>query len=220
MGAGSFAAGWLHLCFPNFALVLTRHGVVKISELEIGEEIKVMQKDNTIGWSPVIGWAHRDPEQDATFVELSTSSRKITLSPDHLLPVVKMGDDKHHHVKAGTVVKGDCVLQMTGDGFQTMPVTSLRTVESRGIYAPLTMAGTVVADGIAASCYASVPSHSAAHAALAPVRAAFELRPKTVAKHHEDKDGKVFTGASNYVDRLGRVGMKVLHPRHRVSCTV
>jgi hypothetical protein len=236
MGAGSFAAGWLRLCFPNFAIVYTPNGPKKVSELQIGEEVKVMQHDNTVGWSPVIGWCHKDIEQDASFLELMTSTQQtITLSPDHLLPVVRNGKKhrslRHHEVdgaeymKAGEVVQGDSVLQVTTtasgeERFQCVPVTSARTIESRGIFAPLTMTGTVVVDNIAASCYASVPSHAAAHAAVAPVRAAFELRPKTVAKHHEEREGKQFRGASNYVDRLGRLQMRVLHPRRGVECTV
>jgi hypothetical protein len=228
--------GWwiIPLCFPNFATVQTRQGAKKVSELQIGDEVKVMQRDNTVGYSPVIGWAHNDPEHAASFLELSTATKSITLSQDHLIPIVRNGETSHHrslrhhevdgleYVKAGKVVEGDCVLQVitspSGDeSFQCVPIAAKRVIQSRGIFAPLTMAGTVVVDNIAASCYAAVQSHATAHAALAPIRMAYELRPESAAKHHEDREGKVFSGAQNYVDRLGR--LKLHASRHRTTCT-
>jgi len=210
---------FIPLCFPSFVTVYTKNGPKQVSELAVGEEVKVMQHDTTVGWSPMIGWAHNDPKQDATFVEIWTAGRKaITLSPDHLMPVVRNGGSSRprwhegpEFVRAADLVEGDNILLVAGSGaeehFQLTPVTGRCSMQSVGIFAPLTMAGTVVVENTAASCYASVPSHSAAHAALAPIRAAYELRGvKAVSgKHHAEKDGKMFTGALNYVDKLGRM---------------
>jgi len=223
------------ICFPGTANVHTRHGLKSMTELEIGEDVKVMQHDNTVGWSPVIGWLHNDPKQDASFIELWTATKRvITMSADHLLPVVRNGDGEHRHslrhhevegaqyVTAGKVAVGDSVLVLTNSGngerLQCEPVTAHRTVQSCGIYSPLTNAGTVLVDHAAASCYASVPSHSAAHTAMAPIRAAYGLRgADAMAKHHTEKDGKVFTGAHSYVDKLGRARFHHKVADHKVA---
>jgi len=223
----------LPLCFPSHATVQTATGVKIMSDVKIGDTVKVMEGDKTVAFSTVYGWAHRDQAQDAEFVELLTAAGgKIVLSPDHLIPTVREKQGHHihlhrHHegeeevkfVMAGDLIVGDQVLQLfsfrtkessgqTGpfeERLQSVRITGTRRVQSRGIFAPLTMTGTVVVDGVAASCYAATKSHTAAHAALAPARAAYRVHPQSMERHHEDREGKQFKGALNYVDRLARV---------------
>jgi hypothetical protein len=216
-------------CFPASAAVKTENGQKRICDLQIGEKVKVMNGDGSVGFSTVYGWAHNDPEVHASFLQLFTEgNRAIALSKDHLILVRRSKDSsarQHHHmfhhndgtefefVQAGDVQEGDEVVQVhtcTGvagmEQFQPARVTGRTIVQSKGIYAPLTMEGTVVVDGTVASCYAATHSHTAAHAALAPARAQFHLRgPRSMAKHHSEKEGKRFHGALNYVDRLGRI---------------
>lgn len=47
-----------------------------------------------------------------------------------------------------------------------------------GYAAPLTMSGTLLVDGILASSYAVIESHSLAHAAMSPVRLWYKLQDK------------------------------------------
>jgi hedgehog protein len=220
-------------CFPSNATVITQlNQVLRVCDLEIGDVVKVMNEDGSVGFSPVYGWAHNDSNVEASFLQLHTDSqRTITLSKDHLILIrrSKGGSTRQHHhlfhkhdgtefefVQAGDVQEGDEVVQVHAfagaagvaavEQFQPARVTGRTILQSKGIYAPLTMEGTVVVDGTVASCYAATHSHTAAHAALAPARAQFRLRgPQSMAKHHSEKDGKRFHGALNYVDRLGRI---------------
>jgi hedgehog len=56
------------------------------------------------------------------------------------------------------------------DALDADAVASVRTVRRRGVFAPLTAAGTLVVDGVGASCYAVVSSHPLAHTVFAPFR--------------------------------------------------
>jgi hypothetical protein len=189
-----------------------------ISNLAIGDSVKVMKKDGSVGFSPVYGWAHNDHEVHASFLQLHTEgNRSITLSKEHLIPIRRKGGNARHrhqlheYVQAGDVQEGDEVLQLRAfapemEQIQPVRVTGRTLMQSKGIYAPLTLEGTVVVDGIVASCYAATHSHHAAHAALAPMRVQFRLRgPQSMVKQHSEKERKQYHGALNYVDRLGRI---------------
>lgn len=49
-------------------------------------------------------------------------------------------------------------------------VSAQSVVMDAGVFAPLTSSGTIVVDGIVASCYGSFYSHSLVHSAMAPLR--------------------------------------------------
>ena len=49
-------------------------------------------------------------------------------------------------------------------------VTNVTDEIKQGYIAPLTGEGTLIVDGVAASCYGTLSSHRVAHAALAPMR--------------------------------------------------
>ncbi|CAF4069593.1 unnamed protein product [Rotaria sp. Silwood1] len=49
-------------------------------------------------------------------------------------------------------------------------VSNVSDVIKQGYIAPLTEEGTIIVNNVAASCYATINSHYAAHAVLAPMR--------------------------------------------------
>lgn len=79
---------------------------------------------------------------------------------------------------ASEVRPGQCVLAARGEaGSRTSfsAVTSVQERRSTGLYAPLTQHGSLVVNGVLASCYAAVDSHRLAHWALAPLRFSYSL---------------------------------------------
>ena len=73
-------------------------------------------------------------------------------------------------------------------------VEKIETVYLEGIFAPFTLAGSIVVDGCLASCYASVGSlgfmsgHDIAHVATAPLRLAHRLGLGSLLQLSEDSD--------------------------------
>jgi hypothetical protein len=67
---------------------------------------------------------------------------------------------------------GDFVLQrnFNADHLQAVQVLGIQEILDRGLYAPLTAEGTVIVDGVVASCYAATEYEILAHIAMAPIR--------------------------------------------------
>ncbi|XP_029386202.1 indian hedgehog B protein-like [Echeneis naucrates] len=81
-------------------------------------------------------------------------------------------------VFASEVHPGQCVLTPQGEaGSQTIfsVVTFVHERRSTGLYAPLTQHGSIVVNGVLASCYAVVDTHHLAHWVLAPLRFFYSL---------------------------------------------
>jgi hypothetical protein len=205
MGVGFFA-----YCFPGDSQVVTPQGMKKMSELRLGDKVRVVNANGSVQWSDVCAWAHREPKRVAKYLRLSTdrTARQITISADHLLPVVAEGKVKF--MAAGDVRTGHAIVacDMTPTGGTqawTEQVQRVENVERVGVYAPITTVGTIAVDGVAASCYSSTRSHRVAHAAMKPVRASWSRHPEHAADHHH---GNHIAGSHVYIDRLAHVAGK------------
>ncbi|XP_059198538.1 indian hedgehog B protein-like [Centropristis striata] len=82
-------------------------------------------------------------------------------------------------VFASEVRPGQCVFTSQGKtGSKRAKLSVVTFVEeqsSTGLYAPLTQHGSIVVNGVLASCYAAVDNHHLAHLALAPLRFFYSL---------------------------------------------
>lgn len=81
-------------------------------------------------------------------------------------------------VFASKVHPGQCVLTAQGEegSHATFSVvTFVQERRSTGLYAPLTQHGSLVVNGVLASCYAAVDNHHLAHWVLAPLRFFYSL---------------------------------------------
>jgi hypothetical protein len=198
-------------CFPACSTALTPQGTKAMRDVAIGDAVRVVGPTGQAEWSQVIGWLHREPTSVGEYLRLTTSRRQVNISAEHLVATVKGG--KVDYIKAQEVEVGSPILECdVSSGTASIPVwgNAVQKVEkfrAEGIYAPLTMAGTIVVDGVAASCYASTRSHMAAHAAMKPMRTMWRHNPEKMQK--QPHVGKHIAGAHRYVDVLARVAGKV-----------
>ncbi|XP_063218456.1 indian hedgehog protein [Bacillus rossius redtenbacheri] len=163
-------------CFPGDATVALPGGRTSpLSQLRLGQLVLAAHAaSGEPVFSEVLAFLDRDPAPRRQFVRLSTASgRNVTLTPAHLLAA-----PGGCHVFAGALRPGDEVLALGPGGGDPRPdaVVAAEPVLARGVYAPLTRHGTLVVDGVLASCYAVVRSQAVAHLALAPLRLAYNLR--------------------------------------------
>ncbi|KAK8405836.1 hypothetical protein O3P69_001957 [Scylla paramamosain] len=164
--AGSKLGG----CFPGRGEVVTPQGSVPLEVVRAGDLVQVMREDGSLAFSPVLMFLHRDPRVSRSFLRLTTASgTTLTLTSSHLIFLLEGGlapsatptvEDALQHggvVLAGRLESGDFLL-VAGEG-------GVRLEK-----------GTVVVDGVVASCYAVIDSQAIAHWAFLPVRLYINLR--------------------------------------------
>lgn len=163
-------------CFPATALLRDRHQQLKrMDNLEIGDEVHVIY-ENELHLEPVFTFIHRQKEVMQEFLKITTSKNKILkITGDHLLFVEKTGQALT--IPAREVRIGDKVYVKEEHGVQTDPVQRISTVYETGVYAPVTLSGTILVNDVHTSCYFDVLSHEWSHRAMGIARAVHHLSP-------------------------------------------
>ncbi len=138
----------------------------RLDELRIGQEVL----DSNMRFAKVVGWLHRVPSLETDFLEIDHLTGKLLVTPDHLLYCSTAGNYiPSRDVKSLEVVYIDGTLI-------TSEIHRKSVVKRRGIYAPLTASGSLLVNGVHASCYASPGelavevTQAAGNLALAPFR--------------------------------------------------
>ncbi|XP_061579684.1 indian hedgehog B protein-like [Cololabis saira] len=148
-------------------------------------------------FSPVVSFLDRQPDVTKTFYIIGTDAgRNITLTAAHLIFATDcagqasesgweetsqetQGEGRPSHgaplrtVFASEVRPGQCVFTSAGEAKSHARLSVVNFVEEQratGLYAPLTQHGSIVVNGVLASCYAFVDSHELSHWAMAPLR--------------------------------------------------
>ena len=80
-----------------------------------------------------------------------------------------MSDGSLESVFADEIEKGDKLVSWKGSKMTEETVVAVEPAVEKGTWAPFTMEGTLLVDGLLASCYASF-SHDVSELALAPVK--------------------------------------------------
>ena len=160
-------------CFPGSSMVTLQSGEsIPISALQSGDRILAMSSFGTSVYSEFLSFLHVDHSSLYQYIDIYAGEAVLHISAKHLL--YKYLDDEATsgmYDFAENVLVGQYVKYVSPTGLvQKTRVTAVATSDVVGAYAPLTAEGTVIVDGIVASCYAYVPSHYASHIAVWPYR--------------------------------------------------
>jgi hypothetical protein len=127
--------------------------VTKMKDLQIGD--KIYTGDHH-GYEPVYGFGHYDKDKVVEFLEIHTQNGD---NPNSFLdPAIQVTRDhlvyaNGKYTAAKNIRVGDTLL---GDDGQQRTIQSIHHVIGRGLYAPLTPSGTLVANRIHVSAYISM----------------------------------------------------------------
>ncbi|GJQ10017.1 hypothetical protein GpartN1_g1808.t1 [Galdieria partita] len=125
-------------------------------------------KSKAIRSTRVIGWLDKKEDVSVTFLGIKHEMGYLKVSPYHLL--MRFGANKVDAVFAKDIRIGDNLLFQNNSVASYSQVTEIRNVVQMGAFAPLTMDGNFLANGVLVSCYAHFASHRLAHLAFAPYR--------------------------------------------------
>lgn len=167
-------------CFPEDAQITTRNqGPKKMADLAVGDEVLCFNpKKNKVVFAKVFMFSHRVTDLGTNYLTLTCSNgMAITLTGQHLIKV--NGEFKY----AKHVEVGDQLVTFTDGQAEEFEVIRIQQVYKKGLYSPYTMEGTIIVDGIGASCYCDIApgilgiSHqSMAHSIHSPLRGLNRMR--------------------------------------------
>lgn len=145
-----------------------------MDQLEIGDKILTQSASGSLIYSKVIMFMDAKPDLAIkSFIEIETENpkRKIQLTKRHLI-ITSRDNNNFEATFAENVNRGDFVkvLLSNESSLAAARVSSVRLQANVGAYAPLTEEGTILVNGILASCYALTERHSTAHLSFLPWR--------------------------------------------------
>ena len=163
-------------CFPGSALFLDKFGLERaMGSLQIGDQVQAIVNEE-IRAEPVITFIHCQPGLLQEFLSITTTTNKnLKITEDHLLFVEKKGEAKT--VPARDVKIGDTVYVRQNDAVGTDTVENISRVFEKGVYAPVTLSGTILVDDVHTSCYFDMLSHEWSHRAMGVARAVHHVSP-------------------------------------------
>lgn len=202
-------------CFHGNASALLESGARKsIGDLQPGERVLSSFDAGDMVFSEVLTFLDRDPTAHGLFFTLRTQAgSQISLTAAHLVFVSEgncsegaepvPGTLRTMHASAAQL--GQCMLVSGSKTGRLSRISRVSVTVKTGLFAPLTQHGTIVVDGVAASCYAVVDQHQLAHWAFAPLRLMYSLTGSTWGQGG---------GVHWYSRALHWLGRKLLHSRH------
>jgi hypothetical protein len=123
----------------------------RMDELRIGDA--VLTADGT--YSKIYSFGHKDATAVTNYLQVETKSMNdndhlLEITWEHLIYAQDKTTQKIHLVAAGDLQVGDYLVK----GKQgTSEIVSIRSVQYQGAYSPLTVAGNLLVNGVAASNY-------------------------------------------------------------------
>jgi len=140
-----------NVCFSGNSMVQVEgQGAIPISQLSIGDSVKTENG----AYEQVYSLAHKNEKANAEFLRIFTDQtiKPLEISDHHM--VLKANGES---VPSKTIVPGDFLLHESGSHARVTKVTRTTSV---GQYAPFTMSGKIVVDGIISSTFVSLQGTS------------------------------------------------------------
>lgn len=178
--------------------MITEDGsIATIDQLKIGDKVLAQSESGTLIYSRVVMFMDHKPDifiNNYVVIEMENPLRRIELTKRHLIFASKANTTFQtifaEKIKPGDLVK---VLSPTNSSeLITAKVTKVSLQRKRGAFAPLTEEGTILVNGVLASCYALTENQNTAHMSFLPWRKAFDFT-----KHFSST--KIQTGLHWYV---------------------
>lgn len=162
-------------CFPQEATVSLESGVrVPMTGIKIGDRVMAgVRSSGELVYSSVVAWLDRRANTTAQYTRVTTKSgHSLVMSPNHVTFIKNNKNRQLISKFASDLNKGDLLLTVDKEIKSELvwsAIESIHAVISTGAYVPLTSEGTIVVDGVLASCYASF-DHDWSHALSSPLR--------------------------------------------------
>ena len=174
-------------CLPADAAVVTEQaGRRRMDELRVGDRVLAARPDGSTFYDDVYMFGHKDAAATGSFVKLETAGgAALRLTPDHHVFVTRAG--ARLEIPASAAQVGDLVQVVGAGGAAALDAIVAKTLAAdRGLFNPYTLSGSIVVDGVAASCHSSsfmdgvfaalnIPLPAGYQAMYAPVRALYRL---------------------------------------------
>ena len=143
----------LKACFAGSETVDLESGEVRVmSDVRVGDRVLAADAAGRTSYSDVVFVPHRANNDDALFTLITTASgRDIKMTPSHIIlagPCHSSGPLPLTY--ASSVRVGDCVMTVSGKDM----VSTVETVQGKGLYTIVTKEEYVVVNGIIASPFA------------------------------------------------------------------
>jgi predicted extracellular nuclease len=141
-------------CFAGSETLHLESGEVRaISDVRVGDRVLAADAAGRTSYSDVVYVPHRANCDDALFTQVTTASgRDIKMTPSHII----LAGPCHSSAPlpltyASSVSVGDCVMTVSGEDM----VSTVETVQGKGLYTVVTKEEYVVVNGIIASPFAA-----------------------------------------------------------------
>jgi hypothetical protein len=148
-------------CFGEEGLAVAAEGsTIRIADVRVGDKLQTSVANDEVYYVLEVAGSHK-------VLRVGTADgNSVVLTPHHLVATQDKG-----MVAAQSVKVGDSLIGSDG----LTQVLSVGTEQAR-VRSPITMSGTIIVDGVLASCYGGV-THHAMHQILAPFRFLYGISP-------------------------------------------
>ena len=169
-------------CFPPGATVRTLNGSITMDTLHLGMEVLSLSLDGQLVYSPVIAFLDKDTKRESKYTTIETEDgTALTLTRSHLIHSITQENDavlnNPNRLSALPVfaskIKVNDYVYVTSEQLPQLRLSRVVKVtnsKQKGNYAPLTLEGTIIVDGVLASCYAVIDDHRMAHTSFSLLR--------------------------------------------------